>query len=73
MAYQQLDARNTSNVIDDYRKSTMNPAKPSKDKESPGASSSSQVTFAGIKSVSKKELRGGRIRAEVVSFEIVQF
>ncbi|CAF4156607.1 unnamed protein product, partial [Rotaria magnacalcarata] len=46
--------------------SIMNPPKPSKDKESPGSNSSSQVTFAGIKSASKKELRGGRIRAEVV-------
>ncbi|CAF1473278.1 unnamed protein product, partial [Rotaria sordida] len=65
MAYQQLDTRNNSSVIDDYRKSIMNPPKPSKDKESPGTSSSSQVTFAGIKSASKKDLRGGRIRAEV--------
>lgn len=28
-----------------FFRSTMNPPKPSKDKESPGASSSSQVTF----------------------------
>ncbi|CAF1297358.1 unnamed protein product [Adineta steineri] len=67
MAYQQQQQLDTRNIIDDYRKPIMNPPKPSKDKESPGTSSSSQVTFAGIKSGNKKEVRGGRIRAEVVS------